>query len=125
VDSLMRLVLHLHVIHTNHLLPWGKLLLERLTVPQIFNKFPKFMQPKGSLPLSQQRITCPCPKQKNPVNDVPQYIFKIHSNILPPTLWSSKSSLSFMSPHNKPTCLSLLTPMCHIPHTSLLLILIT
>ena len=115
---MLRLVLHLHVIHTNHLPLRSRLLLDRLTVTQIFNKFPKFLQLTGSLLCSQQCTTCPCPRQTNPVNDLPQYFFKIHFSILPPTPRSLKTPFSFRSTYKKLTCLSTL-PLCVIYPTHL------
>jgi hypothetical protein len=41
--------------------PWSTILLEKLTVPQILNKYPAFIEPKGSSTHSQQPTTCPYP----------------------------------------------------------------
>jgi hypothetical protein len=54
------------------------------------------MQPEGSLPWSQEPATGRCPETNGPVHNFPQYLFKIHFNlILPSTSVSSKSSLLF------------------------------
>jgi hypothetical protein len=42
--------------------PWGRVLLENLTGFQLVKKFPHFMEPEGSLPLSRVPDTCPYPE---------------------------------------------------------------
>jgi hypothetical protein len=37
--------------------PWSRTVLEKLIVAQLVNKFPAFMEPKGSLPCSEEAIT--------------------------------------------------------------------
>jgi len=41
------------------LTPWSRVLLEKLTGFQLVKKFPAFMEPVGSLPHSQEPVTCP------------------------------------------------------------------
>ena len=45
----------------------SRVLLEKLTVPQLVKKFPHFMEPKVSLLNSQQPATCPILSHINPV----------------------------------------------------------
>jgi len=40
------------------------------------------MEPEGSLPCSQQPATVPYPDSMYPVHTFPQYVPKIHSNII-------------------------------------------
>ena len=47
---------------THSLTPWSRVLLEKLTIPQLVNKFPSFMEPEGSLPQTQEPATRPCPE---------------------------------------------------------------
>ena len=44
---------------TYFLTPWSRVLLEKLTGPQLVKKFPHFMEPEVSLPHSQVPTTCP------------------------------------------------------------------
>jgi hypothetical protein len=44
------------------LTPWSTVLLDKLLVTQLVTKFPAFMEPKGSLPCSQQPATGPYPE---------------------------------------------------------------
>jgi hypothetical protein len=50
-------------VHGIELTPLSRVLLHKLTVPQLVNKFPTFMQPECSLPNSQQPATYPCAEQ--------------------------------------------------------------
>jgi hypothetical protein len=50
------------VIITYLLTPRSRVLLEKLTGPQLVNKFPAFCEPEGSLPQPQVSATCPYPK---------------------------------------------------------------
>jgi hypothetical protein len=45
-----------------------KVFFEKVTGPQLVKKFPTLMEPKGSLPHSQDPATCPCLSQINPVH---------------------------------------------------------
>jgi hypothetical protein len=51
-------------VHGNEPTPLSRALLHKLTVPQLVNKFPTFMQPEGSLSNSQQPAACPCAEQQ-------------------------------------------------------------
>jgi len=44
------------------LTPWSRVLLKKLTGFQLVKKFPEFIKPEGSLPLSQVPATCPYPE---------------------------------------------------------------
>jgi hypothetical protein len=46
---------------TDPLTPWGRVLLQKLTVTQLVEKFPAFTEPEGSLPCSKQPATGPYP----------------------------------------------------------------
>ena len=50
-------------VHGVELTPLSRVLLHKLTVPQLVNKFSTFLQPEDSLPNSQQPSTCPCAEQ--------------------------------------------------------------
>jgi hypothetical protein len=45
---------------THSLTPWSRVLPEKLTCHQLVKKSPHFIEPKGSLPHSQEPSTCPC-----------------------------------------------------------------
>jgi len=59
-------------------------LLEKLKVKQLVNKFP-FMDSEGSLFCSQEPITDPCP-QMYPVHNFPPYFPKMYSNVIFPSM---------------------------------------
>ena len=44
------------------IIPCGRVLLEKLTVPQIVKNFSSFYENEGSLPFSQELATCPSPE---------------------------------------------------------------
>jgi hypothetical protein len=54
----------------NELTPWSRILLQKLTVAQLVEKFPAFMEPESSLPCSQQPATDPYPE---PDESSPQF----------------------------------------------------
>jgi hypothetical protein len=49
-------------ILTKKLTPWRKTILEKLIVVQLAQKFHHFMEPKGSLPCSEEPATGPYPE---------------------------------------------------------------
>jgi hypothetical protein len=68
---------HRHAYLLTYLLtllsPWNRFLFEKLTVPQLVNKFPSFMESEGSLPHSYGPATCPYtePDQSSPCLPIP------------------------------------------------------
>jgi len=78
---------------------------------------PHFVEPEGSLPLSQVPAICPYPE---PARSSPCHHFlKIHpSIILPSTSGSSKLSLSFRFPYQNPVYTSALPHTCYMPRPS-------
>ena len=64
-----------------------------------------FMESEGSLLRLQQPVTCPSPEPQQSSQCPLSHFLKIHLNIiLPSTPGSSKWSLSFRFPHQKPFC---------------------
>jgi len=53
--------------------PWSKFLLEKLRGSQLVKNSPHFMEPEGSLPLSQVPATCPYPEpdRSKPYSHIP------------------------------------------------------
>ena len=47
---------------TTHPPPWKRVLPQKITDPQLVNKFPHLMEREGLLPHSQAPATCPYPK---------------------------------------------------------------
>jgi len=99
--------LKIEALCSSELTTWSRVLLKKLTVPQTLKKFPT-----GSLSHSQQPIL----SQKNPVHTLPFYCFKIHCDIVCPSMpRSSKLPLSFRLPYQNPVCLDLLLQTRHMP----------
>ena len=92
---------------TNQLTARSRVLLEKLTVPQLVKKFSAFYETKGSLPSSQQPATCPYPEPDQSSPCPPSQFLKIHLNIILSTMpTSSKLSHSLRPPHQIPVCTS-------------------
>jgi hypothetical protein len=64
----------LRALLTYLLTPCSRVFLEKLTVLQLFKKFPTFMEPESSLPYSQVPATCPYPEpaSTSPHNPLPR-----------------------------------------------------
>ena len=62
---------------TNQLTPWSRVLLEKLTVPQLVKNSLHFMEPEGSSPHSQETATCAYPEPDH---------FLFHTSKLPPSV---------------------------------------
>jgi len=70
------------------------------------------MEPESSSPCSEQIATGSYPEHVNPVQNLPPYLFKIHSNIiLPPTTRFPGSSLFLSGFPNKTLYAFLMSPM--------------
>jgi len=104
------------------LIPWSKVLLEKPTVVWIVKKFPHFIKPKYTLPCPQQPATCVHPKPQQPSSCLPNNFFKIHFNIILPSMpWSSKWSLSFRFLHQNPLLFPIHTTCpTHLIHLDLI-----
>jgi len=61
-------------------------LLDKLTDPQLVEKFPAFREPQGSLPHSQDPVTFHIPELDQCSPHPPCYLFKIHLNIILPSV---------------------------------------
>jgi hypothetical protein len=64
--------------------PWSRVLLEKSLVAQLVKKFPPLMEPKSSLPCSQEPTTGLYP-DSDPVHTFLPYFPKIHFNIILPS----------------------------------------
>jgi hypothetical protein len=69
-------------LNTNLLTPWWRVLLEKLTVAQIIQKFPVFHETQRFIPCSQQPEMVPILSQMNPVHTFPPYFPNSPSNII-------------------------------------------
>jgi hypothetical protein len=65
--------------------PWSRSLPEKLIGPQLLKKLPAFMQPKSSLPYSQQPANCSYPEPERSSLRPTLHFFKIHFNIVLPS----------------------------------------
>jgi hypothetical protein len=77
-----------------------------------------FMEPKGSIPYSQEPYTGPYPEayQSNPHYSI---LSKIHFDTVdPPMSWSSQWSLSFWLSHQYPISIPLLPHSCYMSRPS-------
>jgi hypothetical protein len=95
------------------LIPWCRILFEKLIVAQLIKKYPTFfMEAEGSSPYSQKPAMDPMPSQLNPVLPIDPYIPKVQFNvILPPTHLRLPCGLFPSSLPTKTLSTSLLSPM--------------
>ena len=89
--------------------PWSRVLPEKLTDPQLVKKFPTFMEPEGSLPLSLEPATCPYTEPDQSIPCLPSHFLKNQFNIILPSM--PMSSISSFLP-TKTLYAPLLSPVC-------------
>jgi len=69
-----------------HLLtPWSRVLEKPISTQQVM-KFPAFMEAEGSLPCSQEPVTCLCPETDQSSLWPPSHFLRIHLNIILPSM---------------------------------------
>jgi hypothetical protein len=65
--------------------PKSRIVLEKLTVPQLVKNSPHFMEFEGSLPCLHEPPTSPCPNQVNTFYAPTSHFLKIQFNVIPST----------------------------------------
>ena len=95
---------------------WSGAVHQKLTVFQLVNKFPHFMEPRGS---SQQLTHCPYPEPDQSSPCPLSHFSKISFNIIIlPTPGSLKWSLSLRFPYQSPLWSSTRHHTCYVPRLS-------
>ena len=85
------------------LIPWSRVLLEKLTGSQLVKKFPAFYGTRRFITAFTYARKCPYPKPARSSPYPTSYFLKINLNIiLPPKPGSPKCSFSFRFPHQNP-----------------------
>jgi hypothetical protein len=100
------------------LIPWCRILFEKLIVTQLVKKYPAFLwNPKVHYRVHTSPPLDPIMNQLNPVRPIDPYLSKVHLNvILPPKPRSSQWSLTFGPPNQNPVNTSPLLHACHMSH---------
>jgi hypothetical protein len=75
------------------LTPCSRVFSGQLTVPQLREKSPQFVETGSSVPHSQQPAICPILNQMNPVCTLSSYTFKNYFNIILPSKLDLSSRL--------------------------------
>ena len=129
-----RCIIIVHVCDTHSLtyllIPWSRVLLEKLTGFQLVKKFPAFMGPGSLLPHSQVPTICPCPEPDQSSPRPTSHFLKIHFNIILPSMlgvfnWSFSLGFTHQNPvYNSPfptgaTCPARTILLDFITHTIL------
>jgi hypothetical protein len=95
------------------LIPWCRILFEKLIVTQLVKKYPAFLwNPKIHHRVHTSPSLDPILSQLNPVRHIDPYVTKVQIVILPPTPRSSQWSLAFGPPNQNPASTSPLPHAC-------------
>ena len=103
--------------HLAVLIPWCRVLLEKLTVPQLVKKFHSILwNPKVHYRIQKYPPPAPIMSQLDPVHTNTSHFLEILLNVvLPSTPGSYKWSLSLRFPHQNPTYTFPLPHTCYMP----------
>jgi hypothetical protein len=112
--------LEMLVLFITYLLtPWSKVLLEKLTVLKLVNKFPAFYGTRRFITAFTSAATCPYPESPQSKQYPTSNLLKIHLNIiLPFTLGSPKWNPSLRFSYQNPVYASLLPHTRYMPRPS-------
>jgi len=101
------------------LIPWSRLLLEKLTGLQLVKKFPEFYGTRRFITAFTRARHLSLSRARSIQSMPPSHFLKIQLNIiLPSTPGSSKWSLYLRFLHQNPVCTSPLPHTCYMPHKS-------
>jgi len=104
-----------NVANTYLLIPWCRVLLEKLTSLQLVKKFAAFLwNPKVHYRTHKRPPPAPILGQQNPVHIPTSHLLEIQPNIIHPST-SPQWSLSLRFPHQDPIRPPLHTHMRHMP----------
>ena len=111
---------------SNSLTPLSRVLLEKLSVSQLVEKFSAVYGTGSSLPLSQVPAICPYSESDQSCPCPSSNFLKLQFNIIFPSMPGfSRGTLPLMFPHQNPVCTSPLPHMRYMPTHLLNLDLIT